>query len=122
MRDTIDFLCGYFTEAISLTQDREFAEFREFAGQAVARLNWATIWTRWKKVSTGEEPRMARVVEIAFGHLIAIRNVCERPRKMLVRQREAIPIGRVQELDSICLRDLIRRPGRTASARLLRAA
>ena len=113
LRDTIDFLCGYFTEAISLTQDREFAEFREFAGQAVARLNWATIWTRWKKVSTGEEPRMARVVEIASGHLIAIRNVCERPRKMLVRQREATPIGRVQELDSICLRDLIHRPGRT---------
>lgn len=113
LRDTIDFLCGYFTEAISLTQDREFPEFREFAGQAVARLNWATIWKRWKKVSTGEEPRMARVVEIAFAHLTAIRNVCERPRRMLVRQREPVPVGRVQELDSICLRDLIRRPGRT---------
>jgi hypothetical protein len=113
LRDTIDFLCGYFTEAISLTQDREFAEFREFAGQAVARLNWATIWKRWKKVSTGEEPRMARVVEIAFAHLTAIRNVCERPRRMLVRQRELVPVGRVQELDPVCLRDLIRRPGRT---------
>ena len=113
LRDTVDFLCGYFTEAISLTQDREFAEFHEFAGQAIARLNWATIWKRWKKVSTGEEPRMARVVEIAFAHLTAIRNVCERPRRMLVRQREPVSVGRVQELDSICLRDLIRRPGRT---------
>jgi len=113
LRDTVDFLCGYFTEAISLTQDREFAEFHEFAGQAVARLNWAKIWKRWKKVSTGEEPRMARVVEIAFAHLSAIRNVCERPRRMLVRQRELVSVGRVQELDSICLRDLIRRPGRT---------
>jgi hypothetical protein len=113
LRDTIDFLCGYFTEAISLTQDKEFAEFREFAGQAVARLNWATIWKRWKNVSTGEEPRMARVVEIAFAHLSAIRNICERPRRMLVRQREPVPVGRVQELDSICLRELIRRPGCT---------
>ena len=113
LRDTVDFLCGYFTEAISLTQDGEFAEFHEFAGQAVARLNWAAIWNRWKKVSTGQEPRMARVVEIAFAHLTAIRNVCERPRRMLVRQREPVPVGRVQELDSVCLRDLIRRPGRT---------
>jgi hypothetical protein len=113
LRDTVDLLCGYFTEAISLTQDNEFAQFHEFAGQAIARLNWATIWKRWKKVSTGEEPRMARVVEIGFAHLTAIRNVCERPRRMLVRQREPVPVGRVQELDSVCLRDLIRRPGRT---------
>jgi len=32
---------------------------------------------------------------------------------MLLRQREAVPVGRVQELDAICLRDLIRRPGQT---------
>jgi Domain of unknown function (DUF2357) len=113
LRDTVDFLCGYFTEAISLTRDKEYPEFHEFAGQALARLSWAAIWNRWKKVSTGEEPRMARVVEIAFAHLTAIRNVCERPRRMLIRQRELLPVGRVQELDSVCLRDLIRRPGRT---------
>ena len=88
LRDTVDFLCGYFAEAISLTHDSGFTEFREFAGQAVARLDWPVIWTRWKKVSTGEEPRMARVVEIAFAHLTAIRDVCERPRRMLVRQRD----------------------------------
>lgn len=113
LRDTVDFLSGYFTEAVSLTRDREHPEFHEFAGQALARLNWAAIWKRWKKVSTGEEPRMARVVEIAFAHLTAIRNVCERPRRMLVRQRELLPVGRVQELDSMCLRQLIQRPGRT---------
>ena len=56
---------------------------------------------------------MARVVEIAFAHIAAIRDVCERPRRMLVRQREPVPVGRVQELDAICLRDLIPRPGRT---------
>ena len=113
LRDTVDFLSGYFTEAVSLTRDREHPEFHEFAGQALAKLNWAAIWKRWKKVSTGEEPRMARVVEIAFAHLTAIRNVCERPRRMLVRQRELLAVGRVQELDSVCLRHLIQRPGRT---------
>ena len=113
LRDTVDFLCGYFNEAISLTHEKEFPDFSEFAGQAIARLDWGTVWGRWKKVSTREEPRTARIVEIARTHLAAIRDVCERPRRMLVRQREAVPVGRVQELDAICLRDLIRRPGRT---------
>jgi hypothetical protein len=113
LRDTVHFLCGYFREAISLTQEPSFDKFHGFKGQAVARLTWKSIWSRWKKVSTGEEPRMACVVEIAFSHLTAIRNVCEQPRRMLVRQRELVSVGRVQELDSICLRDLIRRPGRT---------
>ena len=64
-------------------------------------------------MSTGEEPRTARIVEIARAHFAAIRDVCERPRRMLVRQRELVSVGRVQELDSICMRDLIRRPGQT---------
>lgn len=112
-RDTIDLLSGYFTEAIFLTHDKTCSSFRDFAGQAVARLDWQTIWNRWKLVSTGDEPRMARVVEIAFSHLLGIRDVCERPRRMLIRQREMVPVGRVQELDAVCLRNLIQRPGHT---------
>ena len=113
LRDAIDFLSGYFTEAISLTHDEAHSEFRDFARQAIVRLDWATVWERWKKVSTGDEPRMARVVEIAFSHLRGICDVSERPRRMLLRQRETLTVGRVQELDSTCLRDLIRRPGHT---------
>lgn len=109
-RDTITLLNGYFHEAIALTHDDPF---RAFAGQTVARLDWATIWERWKKASTGAEPRTARVVEIALLCMTRIRDVCERPRRMLVRQRESLPIGRVQEIDAVCLRDFIQRPGRT---------
>jgi hypothetical protein len=110
LRDTIDLLSGYFIEAISLTHDKAFADFR---GQAVARLEWAAIWERWKDVSTRAEPRTARVVDIARSYVARIRDVCERPRRMLVRQREAQPVGRVQEIDAVCLRNLIQRPGRT---------
>ena len=110
LRDTIDLLSGYFIEAISLTHDKAFSDFH---GQAVARLDWATIWDRWKEVSTRAEPRTARVVDIALSYVARIRDVCERPRRMLVRQREALPVGRVQEIDAVCLRNLIQRPGRT---------
>ena len=40
-----------------------------FAGQPVALLDWATIWQRWKEVSTRAEPRTARVVEIALSYI-----------------------------------------------------
>ena len=110
LREIIHLLNAYFREAISLTHE---AAFRAFAGHGIARLEWSPIWERWKPLSRREEPRTARIVEIAFAHLAQIGDVCARPRRMLVRQREATPIGRVQELDQICLRDLIRRPGRT---------
>jgi hypothetical protein len=54
---------------------------------------------------------MARIVEIALNHCHGIREVCERPRRLLVRKREQLRLGKVQELDASCLRDLIRRPG-----------
>ncbi len=113
LREAIDLLSRYFNEAIALTREKDSSEFSDFAGRTIVRLDWAAIWERWKKVSTPGQPRMARVVEIAQDHLVCIRDVCERPRRMLVRQREQVPVGRVQELDSTCLRDLIQRPGRT---------
>lgn len=36
-------------------------------------------------------------------------------RSQLNRQAESIPLGRIQEMDGYCLRDYIRRPGRTAA-------
>lgn len=36
-------------------------------------------------------------------------------RHQLRRQAELIPVGRIQEMDGSCLRDYIRRPGRTAA-------
>jgi len=113
LHDTIDLLSGYFREAVALTHDPDYPDLAAYANQPVVRLDWKTIWERWKTVSVGNEPPMAQVVEIAFDYITRIRDVCERPRRMLVRQRELLPLGRVQELDVACLRDLIQRPGRT---------
>src|SRR5690606_4128132 len=98
-RDTIEVLAGFFQEAVALTRDAGHPEFREFAGQSIARLTWAAIWERWNAVSSGDEPRMAQIVEIAIAHLAAIRDVCERPRRMLVRHRQLVSLPRVQVLD-----------------------
>ena len=113
LREAIDQLCGYFTEARSLAADEIEARPAPGSQQAIVKIAWGAIWTRWSKSAAGTEPRTARVVEIARFYLPNIRDVCSRPRRMLVRQRELVPVGKIQELDETCLRDLIRRPGRT---------
>jgi hypothetical protein len=113
LRETIDQLCGYFAESRSLASDQSKKKPAAGFGKDVVKLAWEAIWARWKASAVGTEPRTARVVEIARSYLSNIRDVCERPRRMLVRQRELVPVGKIQELDETCLRDLIRRPGRT---------
>jgi hypothetical protein len=113
LRETVDQLCGYFAESRSLASDQNKKNSAVGFGQDIVKLAWETIWTRWAASAAGTEPRTARVVEIARSYLSSIRDVCERPRRMLVRQRELVPVGKIQELDETCLRDLIRRPGRT---------
>lgn len=113
LREAIDQLCGYFTESRSLAADQNDATRSPGSQLGLVRIAWAAIWTRWSKSAAGTEPRTARVVEIARSYAPDIRDVCGRPRRMLVRQRELVPVGKIQELDETCLRDLIRRPGRT---------
>ena len=113
LRETVDQLCGYFAESRSLASDKRKKNAAVGFGLDVVKLAWDAIWTRWAASAAGTEPRTARVVEIARSYLSNIREVCERPRRMLVRQRELLPVGKIQELDETCLRDLIRRPGRT---------
>jgi Domain of unknown function (DUF2357) len=113
LRETVDQLCGYFAESRSLASDERKKNAAVGFGLDVVKLAWEAIWTRWAASAAGTEPRTARVVEIARSYRSNIREVCERPRRMLVRQRELVPVGKIQELDETCLRDLIRRPGRT---------
>jgi hypothetical protein len=113
LREAVDQLCGYFSESRSLAADQLKTSNAANPVQWVVKLSWEAIWRRWEAAANGSEPRTARVVEIARSHIAGIRDVCNRPRRMLVRHREQISVGKIQELDETCLRDLIRRPGRT---------
>ena len=41
--------------------------------------------------------------------------IASKLRSQLNRQTELMPVGRIQEMDAYCLRDYVRRPGRTAA-------
>lgn len=60
-----------------------------------------------------ERPRMALIVRLErddrFRSLL--RDVCERPRRVLTRQRQMLGIDRLQEIDPACMRWIVRQPG-----------
>jgi len=80
----------------------------------VIRRNWAAVRKVWigKKA---DEAIMALIVKLAQDTelLRILENIAKNPRHILFRQRQNTAIDRIQELDSACIRDFAKRPGRT---------
>lgn len=60
-----------------------------------------------------KEPRKAIIVTIAQLMRKKLPNTVSSVRRILLRERELVPIHRMQEIDSNCLRWIIRQPGET---------
>ena len=107
----IDLIKSLFQTDIdaSVTRDR----WRGIAG-GVAVPNLTRLCREWGK-SGGTDPRRAVIVEIAEEHAELIEQLCINPRQVLVRDRQMVGVGRVQQIDSACLRWLARQPGRTVA-------
>lgn len=90
--------------------------FREHPNTAYRRagalpLDWSDIAETLRDSNRPPERLVARIARDRFADVDAIgRNL----RKTLVRVREKVPVGRVQQLDAGCLRWLVRQPGRSA--------
>jgi len=67
----------------------------------------------WQESGGRDEPRMALVVRLERGHAFRrlLNDVCNRPRRILVRQRQMQGIARIQEVDPACMRWMVRQPG-----------
>jgi hypothetical protein len=61
-----------------------------------------------------QEPRMALIVKLAEAMKVFLAEVVRRARRILLRERELLPAGRVAELDGACLNWYIRQPGETS--------
>ncbi len=73
----------------------------------------AELSERWLGAATAGEPRMALIVRLAQKLPDLLSRTCMRPRHTLRRERQMQFLGRIQEVDSSCLRWLARQPGRT---------
>lgn len=96
----------------SLQPAPEPGAFEQGGRLPMARLPWSTVALRL--LSERTEPRMDVIVRIACEFQDDLVRLAESPRKILRRERQLTPVGRVQQVDNTCLVWLVRQPGRTA--------
>ena len=80
-------------------------------------LPWEEIYRRWLSSSAHQDPTMDVLVRHAQQHHARWVDLVERPRRILNRRRELVPLGRVEELDTHCMQWLSRQPGRSIAER-----
>ncbi|MEI6892167.1 MAG: DUF2357 domain-containing protein [Pontiella sp.] len=94
--------------------DDELGEFEAGYGSAVRR-SWESVRREWIHADS-DEPEISLIVRLAnnFALIHALDLITQSPRRVLERYRADTPIGRIQELDSACIRNYAHRPGRNA--------
>lgn len=78
-------------------------------------IQWPWLLGLLDELSEVREPRMALIVKIAQDLRRRLPEIVFGIRRILLRERELIPMHRVQESDIGCLRWYVRQPGRTAA-------
>lgn len=77
----------------------------------------ANVWNRlreaWRNAEEEDEPRISEIVIQASRMRPLLRDLEKKIRKMLRREREKIPLDRVQEMDRASMRWLSKQPGHT---------
>jgi len=78
------------------------------------QLAWASVLKLIQNVAKeGKEPRMALIVDIARKMQRSIGFTVAAARKILLRERRLLPVGRIEETDTACLKWYVRQPGET---------
>ena len=62
-----------------------------------------------------DEPPFKLIVQIAENDFSILQLLLHSPRKVLRRNQQLVPIGRIQQIDGYCMRWLARQPGYTAA-------
>ena len=82
----------------------------------IARRNWSSVRRVWVDVDK-TKAIMALIVKLARNKDLqqVFASIASKPRHILLRYRANTQLHRIQEIDSACIRDLAKRPGRTVA-------
>jgi hypothetical protein len=109
----IDWQVWAFQELAHLPEQLD--EFDAMTRAACVRRSWEVATSVWFREDR-DEARMALIVQLSREQPLhrALDAISQHPRQILQRYRDETPLGRIQELDSACIRDFARRPGISA--------
>jgi hypothetical protein len=92
-------------------------DFDEALSEEGRFLPWEVVFYRWLESEARQDPTMDILVRHAIAHRSRWADITERPRRLLNRARELVPLSRVEELDTHCMEWLSHQPGRTTAQR-----
>lgn len=97
-----------------LSGDDKLVEEFEEKSKSIIRRNWLAVRQVWIEKKS-EKAIMALIVKLAQNKelLRIFDSIANNPRYILIRYRSNTRLDRIQEIDSACIRDLARRPGRS---------
>jgi Domain of unknown function (DUF2357) len=109
----IDWQVWAFQELGHLPEQLE--EFDALTRASCIRRSWEAATSVWLHEGR-DEALMALIVQLSREQPLhrALDAISRYPRRILQRNRDETPLSRIQELDSVCIRDFARRPGITA--------
>lgn len=78
----------------------------------MVRRTWKMAQEKWV-IRKSDEPLMELIIKLAQDRKLirALQAIGEAPRRILIRVREATTVGRVQEMDPVCIRHYAKLPG-----------
>lgn len=100
-------------ESVSeLTFPRRDARIRPVRAEGLTITSWEEFdQTYW--AHDDEDGPLRLIVRIALDCSMFLERICERPRRILRRERQPERLDRVQQMDDACIRWFVRQPGRT---------
>lgn len=98
--------------ALRASAERYYDEHRHvaYSRSGALPIPWDILRRTWRTEGPPEQP----ITVIANRHGGDITEVLGHLRRVLRRETQKVPLGRVQQIDAHCLRWLVRQPGRTA--------
>ena len=74
-------------------------------------IKWPVVYEWLEEESKREDPPYDPIVEIAENSWGIVDRLLSYPRRIL-REREQVPLGQLEEIDEACMRWMVRQPGR----------
>ncbi|MCH8824199.1 MAG: DUF2357 domain-containing protein [Planctomycetes bacterium] len=93
--------------------DRDSDRARPPQAEGMSIISWSQCRSIFSEHSDDDEAKMRLIVRIATECEQLVEDLCTRPHRILRRIRRLERVERAQQLDSACIRWLIRQPGRT---------
>lgn len=112
--EALDLLVRWMSHGFQeLAHERLGDEHAKLPGQV--RRTWVDANKVWLEPDLAE-PRMELIVRLAQDVALRdkLQSISRSPRRILARIRTETPVGRIQELDAICIRKYAEKPGRSA--------